>query len=63
MAKWVSLDYNDRSWTFHCSACGKRVYWPQATRGRKPIPRVCPYPACPWCGEKMEADDGPKDEN
>ena len=49
MARWASLD-EGRSWRFYCSNCGNGVYWPQ----RKEGPLECPYPTCPWCGEKME---------
>ena len=62
MAKWVTLDSNDRGWRFYCSACGASVYWPQPTRGSRP-PRYCPYPTCPWCSEKMEVNNGRQDEN
>lgn len=52
--QWVRLDEADRSMKFHCSGCGGMVYWPQPTRGPKPRPVRCPYPRCPWCGEKTE---------
>ena len=54
MARWAHIEENDHSWRFHCSACGNMVYWPQATRGEKSNERICPYPMCPWCGEKMK---------
>ena len=62
MARWVRLDENRRGWLFYCSACGGLSYWPQPTRGKRK-PGACPYPMCPWCGERMEADDGIQDEN
>lgn len=63
MARWVTLDSRSRGWRFYCSACGEVVYWPQATQGTKKRIRVCPYPTCPWCREKMEVGDGKENEN
>lgn len=63
MSKWATIDENDRSWRFYCPECGETVYWPQATRGdmsRRKV-RVCPYPTCPWCGEKMDGADNDTD--
>ena len=62
---WATLDENDRSWRFYCPACGGTVYWPQPSRGKpaRRHARVCPYPMCPWCGEKMGEDDGKENEN
>ena len=52
---WESLD-QDRSWRFHCSACGGMVYWPQSHKGKLSKTRRCPYPTCPWCGERLERE-------
>lgn len=62
MGKWVDLDDTNRGWRFYCSVCGGHVYWPQSTRGHR-LPKKCPFPTCPWCQEKMEADDGKENEN
>ena len=53
MALWGTLDVNDRSWRFYCSACGGVVYWPQAHRGKDRKVRKCGYTFCPWCQARM----------
>lgn len=55
--KWNTPETRPGSMVFVCGRCGGKVYWPQAVR-RKEKKRECPYPMCPWCGEKK---DGAKD--
>ena len=51
--KWKSLEDRPKSTVFYCGKCGGKVYWQQAMR-RKDRTRECPYPMCPWCGEKKD---------
>lgn len=44
---------------FTCSCCGEAVYYPQPNHKRTGAEEqaqqpFCPYPYCPYCGERMD---------
>ena len=58
MAKWIRFDDRHKSQKFRCPHCGKVCY----CRANGNTSRTyCDYVFCPYCGEKVEGEDGTTD--
>ena len=49
---WERDNDRPRSWTYRCSECGEKAYYPVP----KYFSKGCRYRFCPWCGARMDGD-------